>query len=173
MASLLEHSDEIDVVVVVSSKASADGLLKARRSGVSTMTLPKKIDWDQLYFELLKRRITHICLAGFMKIVPAHFVAKWRGRLVNLHPSLLPIHPGLGSIGAAYAAGDDIGVTVHEVDEGVDTGKVLLQRRCLKSSDAREYSLARAEFDVHVTEQRLLTRALRGLTRSEGSEVLI
>ena len=170
LASLLEHSDEINLVVVVSSKASASGLLKARRSGVATLTLAKKIDWEQLHIDLLKRRITHICLAGFMKIVPEKFVSKWQGRLVNLHPSLLPLYPGLESIQAAYAAGADIGVTVHEVDEGIDTGRIILQRRCLKGRDAHEYSLARAEFDVHITEQRLLTRALLGLSRSKRSE---
>ncbi len=165
LASLLEHADEIDVQLIVSSNDSADGLLKARRAGVATFILAKKIDWDQLDLELARHRITHICLAGFMKIVPRNFVANWRGRMINLHPSLLPKYPGLESLSAAHEAGDDIGVTVHEVDEGVDTGKIILQRRCLMSAETKGYSLAHAEFVAHVTEQRLLTRVVRALGR--------
>lgn len=166
LSALLEHSDEIDVCYVASSRAGADGLFKARRAGVPTDVLPKKIDWESLHNELLRRRITHLCLAGFMKIVPAAFVEKWTGRLINLHPSLLPKYPGLESIAVAHGAGDDIGVTVHEVDAGVDTGTAISRKTSLKSDEARGYPLALAEFYVHVTEQRLLTRVVRAFGRS-------
>jgi phosphoribosylglycinamide formyltransferase-1 len=88
-----------------------------------------------------------------------------------LHPSLLPKYPGLESIQAAFEADDDIGVTVHEVDEGVDTGRVILQRRSLKKPRAAGYSLALAEFTVHVTEQRLLTRVVRALSKGRYEHV--
>ncbi len=161
LGALLEVQDEIQTAVVVSSKASADGLLKARRAGVATLILEKKIDWAALDAELRRRRITHVCLAGFMRIVPQEFVAQWKNRVVNLHPSLLPKYPGLQSIEVAFDADDDLGVTVHYVDEGVDTGDVILQSRCLKSPKANGYSLAHTEFLVHVAEQRLLKRAIR------------
>lgn len=171
LSALLDYPDEIPIAVVVSSKASAEGLLKARRAGVPTHVLDRKIDWPALTKLLRARGVTHVCLAGFMRIVPAEFVAAWRGRIVNLHPSLLPKYPGLESIALAYAAGDDMGVTVHEVDEGVDTGRVILQRRCLLSSEVHEYPLALAEFKVHVTEQRLLTRVVRTLSLpSQGKD---
>lgn len=168
LASLLEHRDEIPLALVVSSKSSAAGLAKARRAGVPTLILEKKIEWSQVTETLRLRGVTHVCLAGFMKIVPPLFVAAWRGRLVNLHPSLLPKYPGLDSIERAHACGDEIGVTVHHVDEGVDTGQIILQRRSLSASEARGYSLAQAEFQVHVTEQRMLTRVVRSVVRREG-----
>lgn len=161
LAALFELEDEIEIALVVSSNASADGLIKARRAGVASRILEKKIDWVALDAELRRRRITHVCLAGFMRIVPIEFVAQWKNRVVNLHPSLLPKYPGLESIEAAFNADDDLGVTVHYVDEGVDTGNVILQSRCLKSPKANGYSLARTEFLVHVAEQRLLKRAIR------------
>ncbi len=164
LSALLDYPDEIPVSIVVSSKAGVDGLLKARRAGVPTLVLERKIDWPGLTALLRASGVTHICLAGFMRIVPAAFVAEWRGHIVNLHPSLLPKYPGLESIAVAHAAGDEIGVTVHEVDEGVDTGRVILQRRSLLSDEARAYPLALAEFMVHVTEQRLLTRVVRTLS---------
>lgn len=169
LSAVLDYPDEIPVAVVVSSKAGVDGLAKARRAGVPCVVLDRKIDWDGLTEMLRARAVTHICLAGFMRIVPASFVASWRGRIVNLHPSLLPAYPGLESIAAAFHADDDIGVTVHEVDEGVDTGRVILQRRCLKKPKRLGYSLALAEFMVHVTEQRLLTRVVRALSGARAT----
>ena len=168
LASLLERSDEIEIALVVSSKPGASGLAKARRAGVATDVLAKKINWDDVQSKLLENRISHICLAGFMKLVPATFVANWKGRLINLHPSLLPKYPGLESITAAYNAGDEVGVTVHEVDEGVDTGKIILQQRCMKRTETQATSLAAVEFAVHVTEQRLLSRVVRAFSRSKG-----
>lgn len=161
LSALLDYPDEISIALVVSSKSRAEGLLKAKRAGVPTLTLDRVIDWAHLSQTLRERGVTRICLAGFMRIVPASFVSEWRHAIVNLHPSLLPKHPGLDSIRAAYLAGDDLGVTVHEVDEGVDTGQIILQRRSLKRDEFRRYPLALAEFFVHVTEQRLLTRVVR------------
>jgi phosphoribosylglycinamide formyltransferase-1 len=169
LSALLDHQDEISIALVVSSKAGVDGVFKARRAGVPVLVLEKRIDWTALSKTLRERGVTHICLAGFMRIVPASFVAEWpAGHIINLHPSLLPKYPGLDSISNAHRASDDIGVTVHEVDDGVDTGPVILQRRSLKSSEARGYPLALAEFCVHVTEQRLLTRVMRSARRSLG-----
>lgn len=164
LSALLDHPEDIPVVVVISSKSSAEGIAKARRAGVPTLVLDKKIDWTKLSDELRRLRVTHVCLAGFMRIVPLVFVNEWRGQMINLHPSLLPKYPGLESIAFAHAAGDEIGVTVHEVDEGVDTGKLILQRRSLCASEARETDVAQAEFRVHVTEQKLLVRAAGALS---------
>jgi phosphoribosylamine--glycine ligase/phosphoribosylglycinamide formyltransferase/phosphoribosylformylglycinamidine cyclo-ligase len=163
LSALLDDRDEVSIALVVSSKPGVDGIFKARRAGIPVHILDKKIDWPALTTLLRERGVTHICLAGFMRIVPPAFVLEWRGRIVNLHPSLLPKYPGLESIGSAHAAGDDIGVTVHEVDEGVDTGTVILQKRSLMASEAHGYSLALAEFYVHVTEQRVLTRVVRAV----------
>ncbi len=163
LSALLADPDEISIVLVISSKPSVDGVFKARRAGIPVHVLDKKIDWAELSSLLSTRGVTHVCLAGFMRIIPPDFVTAWRGRLVNLHPSMLPKYPGLDSISLAHSAGDEIGVTVHEVDEGVDSGPIILQRRSLKSREARGYPLALAEFYVHLTEQQLLTRAMRAI----------
>jgi phosphoribosylglycinamide formyltransferase-1 len=126
------------------------------------MLVPKdgnKIDWAKLTALLRQHRITHIVLAGFMKIVPKSFVAEWRGHLVNLHPSLLPSYPGLDSISRAIQDGAPLGATVHEVDEGVDSGRVICMRKTVPVDSG--FSPWFREFLVHVDEQRLLPFVVR------------
>jgi phosphoribosylglycinamide formyltransferase 1 len=161
LAALLDLGDEIDLRVVVSSNREAHGLLRARRAGVPTEFTPlidgtKRIDWAALTRSLRARGVTHLVLAGFMKIVPPEFVAAWRGRIVNLHPSILPAFPGLKSIERAHAERSDMGLSVHEVNEQVDAGRLILRRRCLKAQDVGGYHLAFAEYLVHLEEQRAL-----------------
>lgn len=175
LSRLLDDLDEVPIKLVVSSDAQAGGLWRAKRMGIETALTPlesyvtksgvakERIDWAKLTEDLRSRGITHVCLAGFMRIVPASFVADWENRLINLHPSLLPEYPGLESIERAYADQADIGVTVHFVNEEVDAGKIISQRRCLKKQDVSRYSLDLTEFLVHVTEQRLLREAVRVL----------
>lgn len=166
LQALLDLGDEIDVRLVVSSSREAHGLLRARRNGVATSLTPlvtgtKKIDWAELTRLLRSRGVTHLVLAGFMKIVPPEFVAAWRGRILNLHPSILPAYPGLKSIERAHAEKSDIGLSVHEVNEEVDAGRLILRRRCLKAEEVAGYHLAFAEFLVHVEEQRTLRDVVR------------
>ncbi len=161
MAALLDLGDEIDIRLVVGSTREAHGLLRARRAGVPVALTPwidgtKRIDWSALTQLLKSRGVTHLVLAGFMKIVPPEFVSAWRGRIVNLHPSLLPAYPGLKSIERAHAEKNDIGISVHEVNEEVDAGRLILQRRCLKAAEVGGYHLAFAEYLVHLEEQRAL-----------------
>jgi formyltetrahydrofolate-dependent phosphoribosylglycinamide formyltransferase len=167
LSALLDLREEVGIRVVVSSRPEAYGLLRARRAGVATFITPfrdsthTKIDWIELTRRLEERGVTHLFLAGFMKIVPASFVEYWRGRILNLHPSLLPSYPGLDSIARAYADGAEIGVSVHEVNEEVDAGRIISQRRSLNRAEVREYSLGSAEFLVHVDEQRIVKHAIR------------
>lgn len=185
LAALLECRDEIDLRLVVSSEAGACGLVRARRAGVPTCVTPyrpddnrtsggavpgaprprPKIDWVALDEQLRARGITHLFLAGFMRIVPTSFIAKWNSRILNLHPSLLPAYPGLRSIERAFTDGSDLGVTVHEVTPQVDAGTIVRQRRSLNAGQVRAYaqssSFQFAEFLVHVDEQRVVKEAIR------------
>lgn len=169
LAKLLSHLDEIDVRVVVSSDAGAQGLCKAKRAGVPIMLTPTtksltgkpKIDWDELSRNLRDRGVTHIVLAGFMKIVPAKFVSEWHNRIVNLHPSILPAYPGLDSIERAHSDKHSVGVTVHIVNELVDAGEILSQRTSVAAELTSKMTLSEAEFFVHVDEQRLLSDVVR------------
>lgn len=166
LQALLDLGDEIDIRVVVSSSREAHGLLRAKRAGVATELTPliegtKKIDWRALTQLLRSRGVTDIVLAGFMKIVPPEFVADWRGHLLNLHPSILPAYPGLKSIERAHAEKNDMGLSVHEVSEEVDAGRLILRRRCLKADEVAGYHLAFAEFLVHAEEQRAICDVVR------------
>lgn len=102
-----------------------------------------------------------VALAGFLRLLSPAFVGAWTGRLVNIHPSLLPAWPGLDSVRRAYEAGERrFGVTAHFVDEGMDTGPVIDQAEF----EAREgESLESVEARIHELEHRLFPRAVLGL----------
>jgi phosphoribosylglycinamide formyltransferase 1 len=147
------------IKLVVSSSSKALGVLKARRAGVPVLILPRPINWVELDQELKRRGINRIFLLGFMRVIPSQFVEAWHRKIVNLHPSLLPNYPGLESIERSYADKADMGVSVHEVVAEVDAGKLILQRRSLRSEETSEYSLENAEFKIHIDEQRLVEEA--------------
>ena len=110
-----------------------------------------------------------VALAGFMRILSPAFVADWKGRLVNVHPSLLPAWPGAGAIHRAYGSGERrFGVTVHFVDEGMDTGPVIAQDE-FEAIDGEDE--AAVEERVHGLEHRLYPKVVLGLLDRIDSEV--
>jgi phosphoribosylglycinamide formyltransferase 1 len=123
-----------DVVLVSGDKPDAPGLDLAEAEGVPVARLPRPTTNDKSqFFELLNRTLEEaevdlIALAGFMRVIPADFVERWRGRILNVHPSLLPKYKGLGTHQAALEAGDtSTGATVHLVTNELDSGEVLGQ----------------------------------------------
>jgi len=155
----------IEIVGVGASRDDARGLERARAAGVQTGVFDK-VDhpdreardaamgnWlDDLGLDLL-------VLAGFMEILGGPFIRRFAGRIINVHPSLLPAFPGVGAIDQALDYGVRlIGVTVHFVEEGVDSGPVLLQE-AFELPYARD--IAAIEAQVHAVEHRLLPRAVR------------
>ncbi len=156
---------QIDLVLVVSNTANAPGVCKARRHGVPVYITEKKIDWDQVHQQLLLRQVDFIFLLGFMKVLPARFVNLWAGRIINLHPSLLPAYPGLAAIEKSYSDGAAMGVTVHLVVAKIDAGPILLQQKVLSPASGQHHSLTlrAAQFLISRTEQRLVREVfLRG-----------
>ncbi len=147
-----------DIRLVATSDAEAGGVAKALRAGVPVFCIPRKesgaLDWNALDQELKNRSIDAVFLLGFMRIVPRSFVDRWSGRILNLHPSLLPRYPGLRSIERAFEAGDDVGCTVHEVVVEVDAGPILVSRRTTLRGWAS--SLSQTETLVHIDEQRIV-----------------
>ena len=100
-----------------------------------------------------------IVLAGYMQLLSESFVARFRGRIVNVHPALLPEFPGLDAVGQALAAGVEVtGVTVHFVDEGVDTGPPIVQREVPVPPGGDR---ARLEAAIHAVEHQLYPEAIR------------
>ena len=94
--------------------------------------------------QLILHNIEAIILSGYMRLLTPNFVSKWEGRILNIHPSLLPKHPGAHAHQDVLLSGDTIsGCTVHFVDEGIDTGKIIDQEKVMVSNDDNEKTLAK------------------------------
>lgn len=162
LQAILNLGSEIQVQLVVSNKASAYGLLRAKRHAIPIYLTDKKINWQDLDDKLQAAGVDCIFLAGFMKLLPADFVSKWSGRVLNVHPSLLPEFPGTHAIEKSFAAGGDMGVTVHEVIAEMDAGPIVLQKSIFATGKrSSALTLAEAEIEIAKTEQRLVTEAVR------------
>ncbi len=155
----IDLRDHVDIALVVSSKHQAPGLLKAKRAGIPTLVLEPKINWDLLHQELIKHRVQRIFLLGFMKLLPEDFVRRWEGQMLNVHPSLLPLHPGLKSIEKALIKKDPVGVTVHEVIHEMDAGEKIFQKRIHPVPSGMP--LESVEQLVHLLEHRLVRESVR------------
>jgi phosphoribosylglycinamide formyltransferase-1 len=131
MRALVEKAAGYDVVLVASNKPSAEGLAWAQARGLPTWWRESKgmdrESFDRLLNDALEEHDAGtIALAGFMRILSPWFVERWRGRIVNIHPSLLPKYPGLDTHARAIAARDQLsGCSVHVVTEELDAGQVL------------------------------------------------
>ena len=133
MRALIEQADGYDVVLVASNKPHAAGLDWARDRGLPTWTWDSKGVERDAFDERLSQvlddhRVGTIALAGYMRILSNRFVARWAGRIVNIHPSLLPKYRGLDTHQRALDAGDSVaGCSVHVVTEELDSGDLLGQ----------------------------------------------
>lgn len=153
------------VVVVVSDREGAQALERARAQGVPARWLNAKDFGDREAYdaavgrELEAHKVDLVCLAGFMRILTPGFVRAWAGRVLNIHPGLLPAFPGLAAQRQALEYGVKIaGATVHFVDEGVDTGPIVLQASVPVLPDDTEASLSAR---ILVEEHRLYPEAIR------------
>jgi phosphoribosylglycinamide formyltransferase-1 len=138
MAALIEAAEAADypaeIVLVLSDRADAGGLAIAQQAGIPTAVVPFRSKSERGAFEAEIDRHLHdagvslICLAGFMRVLSAHFVEHWRDRILNIHPSLLPDFPGLDTHTRALEAKARVhGCTVHFVRAAVDAGPIVLQ----------------------------------------------
>jgi phosphoribosylglycinamide formyltransferase 1 len=154
----------VEIVAVVSSTVSAGGLARAERAGVETAVFPVADHPDRAARDralgdwLQQRSVDLVVLAGFMELLAPELVRRFAGRMVNVHPALLPAFPGVRAIEQALDYGVKVmGVTVHFVDEGVDTGPIILQE-CFELPYSRD--IGEIEQRVHAVEHRLLPRAV-------------
>ncbi len=157
--------DGIEIVAVASDKPAAPALERARTAGVPVATFPAAAYGGRTARDLamgawlLEHGSRLVVLAGYMQIVGREFLALFPGTVINIHPALLPAFPGLDAVAQALAYGVKVfGVTVHFVDEGVDTGPVILQR-AIELPDAREADAVLAR--LHAIEHELLPEAVR------------
>ena len=161
--------DGVEIVAVASDKPEAWALERARLAGVPTAAFPvdeypdrsardaAMMDW------LAARSVELVVLAGYMQLLSPAFLARFPERVINVHPALLPAFPGLDAVQQALAYGVKVfGVTVHFVDDGVDTGPVILQR-AIELPDARDPADVLAR--LHAIEHELLPEAVRLIAR--------
>jgi phosphoribosylglycinamide formyltransferase-1 len=165
----LHGRDGIEVAGVGSDKPDVPALARARRAGIETAVFPRhdyedRLARDEAMAEWIESRgAALVVLAGYMQMLAPEFVARFRNRIVNVHPALLPSFPGLDAIGQALAHGVRItGVTVHFVDEEMDSGPIILQRPVPVPPDRDAEAL---EETVHATEHVLLPEAIRLIAR--------
>ena len=181
MAALIEAAKAPDfpaeIVAVISNRADAGGLEKAGASGIPTSVIESKpFRGDRAGFEAVLQRtleeknVELICLGGFMRLFTAEFVQRWYGKMLNIHPSLLPSFPGLDPHGQALHAGVKIsGATVHFVIPETDAGPIVMQGAVtVADNDTAETLSAR----ILGIEHRIYPQALRllasGQVRLEG-----
>jgi phosphoribosylglycinamide formyltransferase 1 len=157
--------DGIEVVCVASNKPDARALGRASEAGVETGVFPRADHGDRAQRDaamadwLDERQVDLIVLAGYMELLSPEFVRRFPNRIVNVHPALLPSFPGLDAVGQALAHGVRVtGVTVHFVDEGVDSGPII-QQRPVEVPYTRDRS--QLEGAIHEVEHQLLPEAIR------------
>jgi phosphoribosylglycinamide formyltransferase-1 len=155
----LIDAPDIDVACVVSSRAEAPGLERARAAGIPALPIA---DEDETVAFLDAHGVDLVVLAGYMRILSPPFVRRYSGRILNVHPSLLPAFPGAHAVQDAVAHGVKLtGVTVHLVDErnpAVDSGPIVLQEATAVSYDD---TVADVTERLHRIEHRLLPEAVR------------
>ncbi|HET9721240.1 MAG TPA: phosphoribosylglycinamide formyltransferase [Solirubrobacteraceae bacterium] len=157
--------DGVEIVAVASDKPEAPALDRARRAGVQARAFERSSFADRAERDgamadwLSGRGVELIVLAGYMQLLGSEFLGRFPGAVINVHPALLPAFPGLDAVGQALAYGVKVfGVTVHFVDEGVDSGPVILQRAVeLPEARDREAVMGR----LRPIEHELLPEAVR------------
>lgn len=165
--------DGVEVVAVASDKPGARALARAQEAGVETGVFPVSEFGDRVARDaaladwLAERDVELVVLAGYMQLLSPEFIARFENRIINVHPALLPSFPGLDAVGQALEHGVQVtGVTVHFVDEGVDTGPVILQRAVPVPRDRDRAALEAA---IHAAEHDLLPEAIRLLAAGRVS----
>ncbi|RUT30462.1 phosphoribosylglycinamide formyltransferase [Paenibacillus zeisoli] len=170
-----------EIALLVCDKPQAPVVKRAEQAGVEQFLFqPKQYASREEYereiaAELEKRSIDLIVLAGYMRLLTAVLVEPYEGRMINIHPSLLPAFPGVNAIGQAYDYGVKVtGATVHFVDGGMDTGAVIAQR----TVDIREgESIESLEERIHAVEKEMYPQVVRllaeGRVRLDGRKVIL
>jgi phosphoribosylglycinamide formyltransferase-1 len=165
----LIDDDAIDVTCVVSDRAQAGGLERAARAGIESLVTADEAETAAF---LDRHEVGLVVLAGYMRILSPEFVHRFSGRIMNVHPSLLPAFPGAHAVADAVEHGVRVtGVTVHLVDDehvAADSGPIVLQEAMAVSYDDRAEDVTER---LHEIEHRLLPRAVR-LFSAGGIEVV-
>lgn len=155
----------VEISIVISDKRDAYALIRAKEAGIETLTLSAKDFKSREAFDkeiikhLEKKGVSLVVLAGYMRLLSPYFIRKFRNRIINIHPALLPSFKGTHGIKDALEYGVKVtGVTVHFVDEKLDNGPIILQRPVeIKEDDDEETLLER----IHSEEHRIYPEAIK------------
>ncbi len=160
------------VAVVVSNKPAAFGLERAKKHGIATAVIE---DEAELVKALKEHKVDLVCLAGYMKIIGKTLLNEYKGKMLNIHPALLPSFPGLHVQKAALDHGAKIsGATVHFVDEGCDTGPIIIQAAVpVKEDDTEETLSARILEQEHKIYPQAIKLFAEGKLKIEGRKVRV
>ena len=169
-----------EIAIVISNRENAPGIEKARARGITAQVIPsrglEREAYDKLVIAALEeKKVDLVCLAGYMRLLSPAFVAAYRGRILNIHPSLLPAFPGLESQRQAIEHGAKFsGCTVHFVDENLDAGPIILQAAVpIRDDDTPETLSARVLKEEHRIYTEAVRIVLEGRYRMEGRRVLL
>jgi phosphoribosylglycinamide formyltransferase-1 len=168
-----------EIALVLSNREGAPGIERALERGIPARVIPSKglqrEEYDRLAVAALQeKQVDLVCLAGYMRLLSAHFVTAFRNRILNIHPSLLPAFPGLEAQRQALEHGVKFtGCTVHFVDENLDAGPVVLQAAVpVLDADTPETLSARILAEEHRIYSEAVRIVLEGRFRVEGRRVL-
>jgi phosphoribosylglycinamide formyltransferase 1 len=169
-----------EIAIVISNREGAPGIEKARARGIEALVIPSKGLEREAYDKLVvaalhEKKVDLVCLAGYMRLLSAHFVAAFPNRILNIHPSLLPAFPGLESQRQALEHGAKFsGCTVHFVDENLDAGPIVLQACVpIEDRDTPETLSERILREEHRIYTEAVKIVLEGRYRMEGRRVLL
>jgi phosphoribosylglycinamide formyltransferase 1 len=169
-----------EIAIVISNRENAPGIEKALARGIPAQVIPsrglEREAYDKLVIAALEeKKVDLVCLAGYMRLLSPAFVAAYRGRILNIHPSLLPAFPGLESQRQAIEHGAKFsGCTVHFVDENLDAGPIILQAAVpIRDDDTPETLSERVLKEEHRIYTEAVRIVLEGRYRMEGRRVLL
>ena len=176
-----DESCEIEISVVISDRKSAYALTRAKKADISAYVVsaqdfPDRRAFDERISELLDAHAVElIVLAGFMKLLQPAFVQKYRNRILNIHPALLPAFPGAHPVADTLAYGAKVsGVTVHFVDEGMDTGPIIAQTSVPVFDDDDVESLhARLQVEEHILYPTVIKWYAENRISVDGRKVIV
>ncbi len=170
-----------EIVVVISDKADAYALTRAKEAGIDNVAVVRKSfatkeEFEAKIAEVLKEHgVELIVLAGFMRILSGNFVHNWKHSIINIHPALLPSFKGIDAQGQALDYGVKVaGCTVHFVDEGMDTGPIIMQKAVpVLDDDTHDTLAARILVQEHLALPEVVKLWVLGKLRVEGRKVFI
>ena len=159
--STRDYNFPINIELVISNKKNAKGINYAKKYSIPYEIIPnrdKEFEKRALQLIFLKK-IEIICLAGFMKILSKNFIRKFRGKILNIHPSLLPKFKGLDTFNRVLRANEKFtGCTVHFVDEKLDSGKIIIKKRIIIKKNFNHETLKKG---VQIEEYKAYSEAIR------------